>query len=153
MAAPPGLRCGTAPARYAPAAVARGGYVLADPEGGEPQVILMASGSEVALCVEAQGVLKGMGVRARIVSMPCWELFEAQPLHYREEVLPKHLAARVAVEAGAAQGWDRYVGPPGEIIAMHSFGASAPIKDVMRHFGFTTEHVVPAALAQVNGAN
>jgi transketolase len=141
-------------ARYAPAAgLARGAYVLADPDGGAPQVILMASGSEVTLCVEAQGLLKERGVRARIVSMPCWELFEAQPLHYREEVLPKELTPRVAVEAGAAQGWDRYVGPAGEIIAMHSFGASAPIKDVMRHFGFTAEHVVQAALAQVNGVN
>jgi transketolase len=141
-------------AKYAPAAgLARGGYVLADPEGGAPQVILMASGSEVTLCVEAQGVLKEKGVRARIVSMPCWELFEAQPLSYREEVLPKELTARVAVEAAAAQGWDRYVGLAGEIIAMRSFGASAPIKDVMRHFGFTTEHVVQAALAQINGAN
>ena len=139
-------------AKYAPAAgVARGGYVLADAEGGAPQVILMGTGSEVSLCVAAQKTLAERGVRARVVSMPCWELFEAQGADYRNEVLPRSLTARVAVEAGSPQGWDRYAGPTGEIIAMHSFGASAPIKDVMPHFGFTTEHVVEAALAQVKG--
>jgi transketolase len=126
--------------------------VLADPEGGAPQVILIATGSEVILCVEAQRTLAEQGVRARVVSMPSWELFEAQGADYRNEVLPRSITARVAIEAAASQGWDRYAGPSGEIIAMHSFGASAPIKDVMRHFGFTTEHVVEAALAQVKGA-
>jgi transketolase len=140
-------------AKYAAAdGLARGGYVLADAEGGAPEVILMASGSEVILCVEAQEKLAGQGVRARVVSMPCWELFEAQGPEYRQSVLPSAITARVAVEAAAPFGWDRYAGPTGEIIAMRSFGASAPIKDVMRHFGFTTEHVVEAALAQVKGA-
>ncbi|HWF77948.1 MAG TPA: transketolase [Caulobacteraceae bacterium] len=136
-------------ARYAPAAgLARGGYVLADAEGGAPDVILIASGSEVILCVEAREKLAAEGVKARVVSMPCWELFEAQSAEYRQSVLPPSVAARVAVEAASPLGWDRYAGPTGEIIAMRSFGASAPIKDVMRHFGFTTEHVVEAALAQ-----
>jgi transketolase len=140
-------------AKYAPAAgLARGAYVLAEAEGGAPQVILMASGSEVSLCVEAQAALDKKGVRARVVSMPSWELFEAQPADYRASVLPMTITARVAIEAGAPQGWDRYAGPTGEIIAMRSFGASAPIKDVMPHFGFTAEHVVQAALAQVKGA-
>ncbi len=140
-------------AKYGPAAgVARGGYVLADDEGGAPEVILMASGSEVTLCVEAQKALADQGVRARVVSLPCWELFEAQGPEYRESVLPPAVTARVAVEAASPMGWDRYAGLTGEIIAMRSFGASAPIKDVMRHFGFTTEHVVEAALAQIKGA-
>jgi transketolase len=140
-------------AKYAPAdGLARGGYVLADAEGGAPDVILMASGSEVILCVEAQDKLAAQGVGARVVSMPCWELFEAQDPEYRQSVLPSGITARVAVEAAAPLGWDRYAGLTGEIIAMRSFGASAPIKDVMRHFGFTTEHVVEAALAQVKGA-
>jgi transketolase len=140
-------------AKYAPAAgLARGAYVLADAEGGAPEVILMATGSEVSLCVEAQATLKDKGVRARVVSMPSWELFEAQDASYREKVLPRAITARVAVEAGAELGWDRYAGPTGAIIGMHTFGASAPIKDVMRHFGFTAEHVVETALAQVKGA-
>jgi transketolase len=139
--------------KYGPAAgLARGGYVLADAEGGAPDVILMASGSEVALCVEAAEKLAADGVKVRIVSMPCWELFEAQGPEYRESVLPPAVTARVAVEAASPMGWDRYAGATGEIIAMRSFGASAPIKDVMRHFGFTTEHVVEAALAQAKGA-
>ncbi|HEY1425926.1 MAG TPA: transketolase [Caulobacteraceae bacterium] len=140
-------------AKYAPAAgLARGAYVLADAEGGAPEVILMATGSEVSLCVEAQATLKDKGVRARVVSMPSWELFEAQDASYREKVLPRAITARVAVEAGAELGWDRYAGLTGAIIGMHTFGASAPIKDVMRHFGFTAEHVVETALAQVKGA-
>ena len=140
-------------AKFAPAAgLARGAYVLADAEGGAPDVILMASGSEVPLCVEARETLSQQGVRARVVSMPCWELFEAQDAAYRESVLPRAVTARVAVEAGAALGWDRYAGPGGEIIAMHTFGSSAPTKDVMRHFGFTAEHVVEAALAQAKKA-
>jgi transketolase len=137
-------------ARYAPAAgLARGGYVLADAEGGEPQVILMASGSEVGLCVAAQDQLREAGVRARVVSMASFELFEAQDADYRMSVLPPKIAARVAVEAGSPLGWDRYAGPTGEIIAMRSFGSSAPGKDVMAHFGFTAEHVVKAARAQL----
>jgi transketolase len=141
--------------KYAPASgLARGAYVLAEApgvseEGGAPDVILIASGSEVPLCIEAQGQLNEKGVKARVVSMPSWQLFEAQPLDYRESVLPAAISARVAVEAAAALGWDRYAGPTGEIIAMRSFGESAPTKDVMRRFGFTPEHVIEAALAQV----
>jgi transketolase len=136
--------------RYAAAAgLARGGYVLRDAAGGAPQVILIASGSEVALCVEAQDKLEAEGVRARMVSMASFELFEAQSPEYRESVLPREITARVAVEAAAPLGWDRYAGPTGEIIGMRSFGASAPLKDVMPHFGFTAEHVRQAALAQL----
>jgi transketolase len=136
--------------RYAPAAgLAKGGYVLADAEGGAPQVILIASGSEVTLCVEAQEKLAERGVRARVVSMPSFELFEAQPPAYRESVLPAAITARVAVEAAAPFGWDRYAGPKGEILAMRRFGESAPIKDLMTRFGFTADHVRDAALAQL----
>jgi transketolase len=136
--------------RFAPASgVARGGYVLSDTEGGPPQVILIASGSEVRLCVEAQAALAEAGVRARVVSMASFELFEAQPPAYRESVLPAAITARVAVEAAAPFGWDRYVGARGEVIAMHRFGDSAPIKALMSRFGFTAEHVREAALAQL----
>jgi len=139
-------------ARLAPAAgLARGGYVLADASGGAPQVILIASGSELSLCIEAQAALVARGVRARVVSMPSWELFEAQPPGYREQVLPATTTARVAVEAGSPQGWDRYVGPKGEVIGMRRFGASAPIKDLMPRFGFTADHIRDAALARLEG--
>jgi transketolase len=138
-------------ARFAPATgVSRGAYVLADADG-PPQVILMATGSELSLCVEAQAGLAAKGVRARVVSMPCWELFEHQPPGYREQVLPAAITARVAVEAGSPQGWDRYVGPKGEVIAMRRFGASAPIKDLLPRFGFTADHIRDAALAQIEG--
>ncbi len=138
--------------RCAPAAdLARGAYVLADPERGAPQVILLASGSEVSLCMDAQAALAGRGVRARVVSMPSWELFESQPPGYREQVLPAAITARVAVEAGSPQGWDRYVGLKGEVIGMRRFGASAPIKDLLPRFGFTADHVRDAALAQLEG--
>ncbi len=126
--------------------------MLADAEGGPPQVILIATGSEVSLCVEAQGLLAAKGVRARVVSMPSWELFEAQPPGYRAAVLPAGVTARVAVEAGSPQGWDRYVGPTGEVIGMRGFGASAPIKDLMLRFGFTADHIRDAALAQLDAA-
>ncbi|HEX4198571.1 MAG TPA: transketolase [Caulobacteraceae bacterium] len=136
--------------KYAPATgVAKGGYVLAEAEGGAPDVILIATGSEVSLCVEARETLAGDGVRARVVSLPCWELFEAQDQAYRDEVLPPDIAARVTVEAAAALGWDRYAGPTGTVIAMRSFGASAPGKAVMKRFGFTAEAVYEAAKAQV----
>jgi transketolase len=131
--------------------VARGAYVLA---GGEtaPEVILIASGSEVAICVEAYERLAGEGVRARVVSMPSWNLFEAQDAVYRETVLPSATLARVAVEAASPIGWDRYAGASGEVIAMRSFGASAPIKDLLPHFGFTAEHVYHAARNQLERA-
>ena len=135
---------------YAPArGVAKGGYVLADSPDGAPQVILMASGAEVALCVAAARTLEADGVRVRLVSMPSFDLFEAQPLAYRREVLPPEITARVAVEAASPLGWDRYVGPEGEVLAMRGFGASAPGGDLMQHFGFTPERVAAAARRQL----
>jgi transketolase len=122
----------------------QGGYVLADCEG-EPQVILIATGSEVQLAVSAYEELSGEGVRARVVSLPSWYLFDLQPEDYRESVLPESVQARVAVEQGSTLGWDRYVGPQGQIVGMHTFGASAPLKEVERRFGFTPERVVEAA--------
>ena len=136
--------------RYAPASgVARGAYVIAEAGNGSPRVILIASGSEVALCMAAREALERKGIATRVVSMPSWELFERQDERYRNDVLPPHIRARVAVEAGSPIGWDRYAGCGGAIIAMHSFGASAPIKDVMRKFGFTTDKVVEAAESQI----
>ena len=136
--------------RYASAeGVARGAYVMADAEGGKPAVILLATGSEVALCVAAHETLKQEGIAARVVSMPSWELFEQQDQAYRDTVLPPGITARVSVEAGSVIGWDRYVGTTGARIGMHSFGASAPLKDVMKKFGFTPEKVIEAAKAQI----
>jgi transketolase len=135
--------------RYASAeGVRRGAYVLADPEDGEPEVILMASGTEVALVVDAHETLLKDGIRSRVVSMPSWDLFEEQDEDYRRSVLPPSITARVGVEQAAAFGWDRYVGFEGTTIAMHSFGASAPMKDVMKKFGFTPEAIVDAARKQ-----
>jgi len=132
--------------RYAPASgVAKGAYVFADAEGGKPEVILMGTGSELHLCVEAYEQLTSEGIKARVVSMPCWELFEAQDAAYRESVLPASVTARVSVEMAATFGWERYVGAKGEMIGMHRFGASAPLKDVLKKFGFLTENVVAAA--------
>ncbi|MFM9925180.1 transketolase [Variovorax sp. H27-G14] len=135
---------------YASAAgVARGAYVLADADHGTPDVLLLATGSEVALCMAAYEQLKGEGIAARVVSMPSWDLFECQDASYRERVLPEAVRARVSVEAAAALGWDRYVGRQGAIIAMRSFGLSAPGKVAQAHFGFDVEHVVAAAREQV----
>ena len=132
--------------RYAPASgLARGAYVLADAAGGEPDLLLLATGSEVALCLAAYERLTADGFRARVVSMPSWELFERQPEGYRESVLPGRVRARVAVEQASIFGWDRYVGPAGEIIGMHTFGASAPLKALQTKFGFTPDRVVHAA--------
>ena len=136
--------------QYASAAgVAQGAYVLADCEGGSPEVLLLATGSEVALCITAYEQLKNDGVHARVVSMPSWELFERQDAAYQESVLPDAVQARVSIEAGSGLGWERYVGRHGAILAMHSFGTSAPGKDVMAHFGFDTAHVVGAAQEQL----
>ena len=136
--------------KVAPAAGARkGAYVLLDADGGKPEVLLMATGSEVRLIVEAHERLKADGIRARAISMPCWELFEQQPADYRESVIPSAVTARVAVEQEAVFGWERYVGQSGAVIGMRSFGASAPIKDLLKHFGFTTDHVVAAAKEQL----
>jgi transketolase len=132
--------------KYAAASgTAKGAYVLADAPGGEPEVILMGTGSEIALCVSAYEQLTAEGVKARVVSMPCWALFEKQSDEYKQQVLPASVKARVSVEAASTLGWDRYVGPTGRIIGMRRFGASAPIKDLLKKFGFTTEKVVEAA--------
>ena len=125
--------------------VARGAYVMADSQHGAPRVILIASGSEVAICAEAYAILEAEGVAARLVSMPSWDLFEAQSAAYRESVLPADVSARVAVEAGSVIGWDRYVGAHGAVIGMRGFGASAPIDDLERAFGFTARAVLKAA--------
>ncbi len=125
--------------------VARGAYVLAEAGGGRPDVILLATGSEVHLAMEARGELEAGGIRARVVSMTCWELFDRQPEEYRRRVLPPEVTARVAVEQASTLGWDRYVGPGGRVIGMHTFGASAPLKQVLTKFGFTPERVAEAA--------
>ncbi len=132
--------------KYASAAgVARGAYILADVEGGKPQVILMATGSEVYLCIDAYEKLRAEGIRARVVSMPSWDLFEHQDQRYRDEVLPPDVTARVAVEMASTFGWAQYAGPKGRIIGMKTFGASAPLKDLQKKFGFTTDSVLQAA--------
>ena len=124
----------------------RGAYVLDREEGDDgPAVILLASGSEVATAREAAGLLKEQGVAARVVSMPCWEIFEEQDKDYRESVLPRAITARVAVEAGCPFGWERYTGQDGVIIGMNRFGASAPIKELSENFGFTAENVAAQA--------
>jgi transketolase len=126
--------------------VARGAYILAEAEGGAPDVILMGTGSEVGLCVEARKKLEKYGVKARVVSMPSWDLFAAQDASYRESVLPKRIKARVAVEAGSPLGWHRWAGDEGAVIGVERFGASAPGEEVLQHLGFTPEHVASAAL-------
>jgi transketolase len=136
--------------KYAPAAgLARGAYVLADAPGGKPDVLLLATGSEVPLCVEAHEQLSREGIKARVVSMPCWELFEEQDRAYRESVLPPSVKARVSVEQAATFGWGRYVGESGTSIGMSTFGASAPLKMLQKKFGFSGEHVAEAARAQL----
>jgi transketolase len=130
-------------AKYAPATgVARGAYVLADPPGGNPEVILIASGSEVSLAVNAHETLLLQGIRSRVVSMPSWDIFDHQTPEYRESVLPPSVKLRVAVEQASTFGWERYVGPFGRIIGMKTFGASAPLKELQRKFGFEPERVV-----------
>jgi transketolase len=126
----------------------RGGYVLADPADGDPEVILIATGTEVGLVVSAHGELARDGIRARVVSLPSWELFDRQPREYRDAVLPPHVTARVAVEQASTLGWERYVGTTGTVIGMQTFGASAPLKELQTKFGFTPERVVEAAQAQ-----
>ncbi len=137
--------------RYAPASgLARGGYILADVPAGKPDVLLMASGSEVSLCVEAHERLTAEGIRSRVISMPSWELFDDQDAAYRDLVLPPDVTARVSVEQASVFGWANYVGLGGTSIGMRSFGASAPLKDLQREFGFTVERVVDAAKAQLS---
>jgi transketolase len=132
--------------RYAPASgVARGAYVLADAPGGKPEVILIATGSEVSLAVQAHENLMAEGIRSRVVSMPSWDIFDHQPQEYRDSVLPPDVWARVAVEQASTFGWERYVGTSGRIIGMKTFGASAPLKELQRHFGFEPDRVASAA--------
>jgi transketolase len=127
-------------------AVVKGGYILSDAEGGAPEVILIGTGSEVALCARAQDKLKGYGIRARVVSLPSWELFEKQDAAYRDRVLPASVKKRVTVEAGVTMGWQKWAGDEGTVIGIDRYGASAPGSDVMKAFGFTVEHVTSAAL-------
>jgi transketolase len=123
--------------KYAPAAgVARGAYVLADPPDGKPEVLLLATGSEVALAVGAHERLLVEGIKSRVVSMPSWELFDRQDQAYRNSVLPPAIEARVSIEQASTLGWERYVGNAGRAIGMRTFGASAPLKDLQKKFGF-----------------
>ena len=132
--------------KFAPASgVAKGAYVLSDAPGGKPDVILLGTGTELSLCVAAQEKLAGENIKVRVVSIPCFELFEEQDAAYQESVLPAAVSARVSVEMASTFGWDRYVGPKGKSVGMHTFGASAPLKDLLKKFGFTVENVVAAA--------
>jgi transketolase len=134
--------------KYAAASgVAKGAYVLADAQGGKPDVILMGTGSELSLCVEAYEKLKAEGINARVVSMPSWELFDKQDSGYKDSVFPPNVTARVSVEMAATFGWERYTGSKGRNIGMHRFGASAPLKDLLKYFGFTVDKVVQEAHA------
>jgi transketolase len=132
--------------KYAPASgVARGGYVLADAPGGQPDVILIASGSELSLAIAAHEELLADGIRSRVVSLPSWDIFEHQSQEYRDSVLPPNVKARVAIEQASTFGWERYVGSSGRVIGMRTFGASAPLKELQRKFGFEPECITTAA--------
>jgi transketolase len=136
--------------RYAAASgLAKGAYILADAPNGKPDILLLATGSEVALCVQAYEQLGREGIKARVVSMPCWRLFEDQDRTYRDSVLPPTVKARVSVEEASTFGWERYVGEQGQSLGMHFFGASAPLKSLLKKFGFTSEHIVEAAKDQL----
>ena len=128
------------------AAVAKGAYVLADAEGGAPDLILIATGSEVALAVDAKKILDAKGMRTRVVSMPCWELFEQQTQDYRDGVLPPAVTARISIEAAATLGWSRWVGDRGFAFGIDHFGASAPAAAIAKGFGFTPDHIADLAL-------
>src|SRR5208337_3027958 len=132
--------------------VARGGYVLAEADGGEPEVIVLATGSEVHLALAARAELQAGGIAARVVSMPCTELFDRQPGQYRDQVLPPSVRARVAVEEASTLGWDRYVGDGGAVVGMRTFGASAPLKQLLTKFGFTPDRVADIARDRVAAA-
>jgi transketolase len=126
--------------------------VIADTPGGNPEVIIIASGSEVSLAIEAHEQLLTEGIRSRVVSMPSWEIFERQSQEYRDSVLPPDVLARVAVEQASTLGWERYVGFSGYVIGMKTFGASAPLKELQRKFGFEPDQVVAAAKKQLGGS-
>jgi transketolase len=127
--------------------VLRGAYVLAEADGGKPDLIIMATGSEVHLALEARAKLQEQGIKARVVSMPCWELFEEQDESYRNEVLPPEVKKRLSVEAASTMGWRKWVGDEGDIIGVDTFGASAPAEIIFENYGFTTDNVVQHALA------
>ncbi|ASN28103.1 transketolase [Streptomyces pluripotens] len=131
--------------------VARGAYVLADAPDGAPQVLLLATGSEVFLALSARDELAAEGIAARVVSMPCWELFDRQPREYRDAVLPPEVTARVGVEQASTFGWDRYVGDRGAVVGMHTYGASAPLKSLLTKFGFTPRRVAQTAREVLTG--
>jgi transketolase len=136
--------------KYAPASnLQRGAYILADPTDGPPEVILIGTGSEVALCLDAYEQLNKEGVRARVVSMPSWELFDDQDKSYRDSVLPPQVKARVSVEVASDFGWSKYTDSEGHNICIESFGASAPLKQLLKKFGFNVENVVAAAKSQI----
>jgi len=136
--------------RYGPASgVRRGAYILADATSEKPKVILIGTGSEVALCIDAYEQLRQEGVPARVISMPSWELFEQQDQSYRDFILPPEIRARVSVEMGSVIGWDRYVGEMGAKVGMHTFGRSAPLKDLLMKYGFTPDRVLAAAKEQI----
>jgi transketolase len=126
--------------------------VLADAEGGDPDALLLATGSEVSLALAARDELAREGIRARVVSMPCWELFDRQPEAYRDAVIPPSVRARVAVEEASVIGWDRYVGDGGAVVGMRTFGASAPLKELIGKFGFTPQAVADVARGRVQAA-
>jgi transketolase len=135
--------------RYAPASgVARGAYVLADAPR-RPEILLIGTGSEIQLCVKVYEELRKEGIAARVVSMPSWELFEQQEQSYRDGVLPPDVTARIAVEQGSVIGWDRYVGSNGAVIGMHTFGSSAPLKDLLTKFGFTPDKIMESVRTQI----
>lgn len=123
--------------------------MLADAQGGRPDVLLLGTGSEISFCMGAYEKLTAEGIRTRVVSMPCWELFERQPESVRDAVLPPDVTARVSVEQASTFGWERYVGRTGESIGMRNFGASAPLQELQKKFGFTVDHVVEAAHRQL----
>ena len=143
--------------KYAPAAgVARGAYILADAPGNNPELLLIASGSEVSLAVQAHEQLMAEGIRSRVVSMPSWDLFEHQSQEYRDTVLPPKVAARVAIEQASTFGWERYTGMNGRVVGMQTFGASAPLKELQKKFGFEPDALARVAkelLARFEGVN
>ena len=128
------------------AAVSKGAYVIAEAEGGRPDLILIATGSEVSLAIDAKKILDGKGFRTRVVSMPCWRLFDEQPQSYKDEVLPPSIGARMSIEAAATLGWSKYVGDHGFAFGIDEFGRSAPAASIAAEFGFTPEHVADVAL-------
>jgi transketolase len=133
-------------AKLAPAVgVQKGGYILADAADGKPDVILIGTGSEISLCLAAYEKLTADGVKVRVVSLPCWQLFDEQPAEYRDSVLPPNVTSRVAVELGIKQGWEKYIGMNGKFIGMCGYGTSAPLEVVLKHFGMTVENIVAAA--------